>query len=150
MAEQSTRPAVVRPAHLSRPRAESMPSRHILVVDDHKVIAEAIAVLLRRLGHEVDIAYDGQEALAAAETLRPDLILLDLELPRLNGYEVARRIRREPWGRQIVLAAQTGYGQVEYRTRSKEAGFDHHLIKPVSQETLRELIATLPSSVLST
>jgi PAS domain S-box-containing protein len=121
--------------------------RRLLVVDDNRDSAESLALLLRRRGHEVREAYDGQEALAAAESFRPDVVLLDIGLPGMNGYEVARRIRREPWSRGIVLVAVTGWGQEGDKRRSREAGIDHHLTKPVDLVRLSALLdASFPPS----
>jgi CheY-like chemotaxis protein len=97
--------------------------------------------MLRQRGDEAQTAYDGAEALEAAGRLRPDVVLLDIGLPRLNGYEVARRLRAQPWGRQMVLIAITGWGQEEDRARAREAGFDHHLTKPVDFPDLERLLA---------
>ncbi len=115
----------------------------VLVVDDNRDAAESLAVLLQMWGHEVHVVYDGQEALEAAEAFRPDVILLDIGLPKKSGYEVARHIRdARPEG--VVLVALTGWGQEEDRRRSQEAGFDHHLTKPVE---LPALLAVLASAV---
>ena len=81
--------------------------------------------------------------MGAAEAFGPDVVLLDIGLPKINGYEVARRIRGQPWGRRMALIAVTGWGQDEDRRRAQEAGFDHHLVKPVEPETLAKLLATL-------
>jgi CheY-like chemotaxis protein len=106
--------------------------RRILVVDDNQDSAESLAMLLRLTGHEVHIAQDGLEAIEAAATLQPHVILLDIGLPRLNGYEAARRIREQQGHQGLTLVALTGWGQQEDRRRSQEAGFDAHLIKPVT------------------
>lgn len=118
--------------------------RRILVVDDNLDSAESLAMLLKHAGHEIRTAHDGLEALEAAEAFRPDVILLDIGMPKLNGIEVARRIRKKPWGGSIVLVALTGWGQQEDRARSREAGFDDHLVKPVEHATLTRLLADLP------
>ncbi len=99
--------------------------RRILIVDDNEDGAESLAMLLELSGHETLKAHDGIEAIAAAERFRPDAVLLDIGLPRLNGYEVCRRIRQEPWGKDVVLVALTGWGQDEDRHRSKRGGFRH-------------------------
>jgi len=101
-------------------------------------------MMLQILGNEVRTAYDGIDAVRAAGEFRPQVILLDIGLPRLNGYETAERIRQEPWGESMLLAAVTGWGQKEDRRRSGEAGFDHHLVKPVAPTTLVELLSALP------
>jgi PAS domain S-box-containing protein len=117
--------------------------RRILVVDDNNVSARTLARLLTMLGHEARIAHDGGEAVTAAEQYRPDLMLLDIGLPVMNGYDVARTIRGQPWGRDIVIVALTGWGQEEDRRRSEEAGMDHHLVKPVDPVALEKLLIEL-------
>jgi CheY-like chemotaxis protein len=102
-------------------------------------------MLLEFGGHETHQAYDGLEAIEAAERLHPDVVLLDIGLPRMNGYEACRRIREQPWGRDLVLVALTGWGQEEDRNRSREAGFDAHLVKPVDHDVLLELLASVPA-----
>ena len=119
--------------------------RRILIVDDSEDGAESLAMLLQFSGHETHKAYDGVEAIEAAERLRPDAVLLDIGLPKLNGYEVCRRIRQEPWGKSLMLVALTGWGQEEDRHRSREVGFDAHLVKPVDHDVLLRLLASLPS-----
>jgi CheY-like chemotaxis protein/nitrogen-specific signal transduction histidine kinase len=116
----------------------------MLVVDDNGDSAESLALLLSLAGHETHIARDGPEALTRADALRPDAVLLDLGLPGLSGYEVCKRLRVEPWARAIPIIAITGWGQAEDRRRSKEAGFDAHLVKPV---VLNELTALLEESL---
>ena len=118
-------------------------AQRILVVDDNMDSAESLTVLLDLTGNETRRAYDGLEALIAAETFRPDVILLDIGLPELNGYDVARRIREQPWGQNMILVALTGWGQEEDRRRSREAGFNHHLTKPVDPIALKKLLAGL-------
>jgi CheY-like chemotaxis protein len=98
-------------------------------------------MLLRLMGNEIRTAYDGLEALEVAESFRPEQVLLDIGLPKLNGYDVARRIRQQPWGRNIILVALTGWGQNEDRRRSQEAGFDFHLVKPVELAALEKILA---------
>jgi CheY-like chemotaxis protein/two-component sensor histidine kinase len=118
-------------------------SRRLLVVDDNIDAAESMAIVLRMEGFEVRTAHDGESAIAMATEYQPHVILLDLGMPKMNGYDVARRVRREPWGQQVVLVACTGWGQPEDRRRSKAAGFDHHLVKPVSPESVIDLVGTL-------
>ncbi|HEV3143684.1 MAG TPA: PAS domain S-box protein [Gemmataceae bacterium] len=115
----------------------------ILLVDDNRDTVNTMAKLLRFLGHEVETAYDGEEAVAAAESFRPEVVLLDIGLPKLNGYDAARRIREQPWGQKMLLIALTGWGQDEDRRRSKEAGFDHHLVKPIKAATLEQIMADM-------
>jgi PAS domain S-box-containing protein len=121
----------------------------ILVVDDHVDGADSLADVLRALGNEVVTAYDGVQALRAADAFWPDVVLLDIGLPKLNGYEVARRIRGEPWGERTVLVAVTGWGHDDDKVRSQEAGFNSHLVKPVDPPALMRLLGGLlpdPSS----
>ena len=103
-------------------------------------------MLLKLDGHETHTAHDGLEAVAAAERLRPDAVLLDIGLPGLNGYEVCRRIRQQPWGKDVVLVALTGWGQEDDRHRSTAAGFDTHLVKPVDHDALAGVLASLSGS----
>jgi PAS domain S-box-containing protein len=119
----------------------SSPRRKILVVDDNRDSATSMAKLLNIMGNETYVAHDGAEALKAAAEFKPQVILLDIGMPNLNGYEAAKRIRREAWGRDVVLMAMTGWGQEDDKRRSKEAGFDHHLVKPVDLQKLEALLA---------
>ncbi len=118
--------------------------RRVLVADDNEDVAESLAMLLEYAGHEVHTAFDGEAALRSIEELMPDVALLDIGMPKANGYEVASRIREKPWGRQIFLVALTGWGQDSDKLRAQQAGFDKHLVKPVAPETIEELLATLP------
>jgi CheY-like chemotaxis protein len=115
----------------------------MLVVDDNADTADSLAMLLRLHGHEVQVAYNGPAALQAAEAGPFDVILLDIGLPRMDGYEVARRLRARADGARPVLVAITGYAYEADRRRSQEAGFDHHLVKPVGPDRLEELLRTL-------
>jgi signal transduction histidine kinase len=115
-------------------------SRKILVVDDNVDAADALAMLLRLSGHDAVTAFDGVEALGLAANFRPDIVLLDIGMPRLDGYGTARAMRAEPWGRDLKLVALTGWGQPKDRDRTVEAGFDAHLVKPVATEALMEII----------
>ena len=115
----------------------------ILVVDDNQDSADSLAVWLRLKGHEVRAAYGGPEALAAALEQRPDLVLLDIGMPGMSGYEVVRRLRAHPDTRRTRLVAMTGWGQEEDRRQSREAGFDQHLVKPLEPRALEELLAGL-------
>ena len=117
------------------------PPRRVLVVDDNLDAAEGLAMLLALKGHQVSTAYDGPGALQRARELQPDVVLLDIGLPRLDGFEVARRLREEHPERPMLLVALTGYGQERDRVRAREAGFDHHLLKPVRLEMLEQLLA---------
>ncbi|HYM80124.1 MAG TPA: chemotaxis protein CheB [Candidatus Limnocylindria bacterium] len=120
-------------------------ARRILVVDDNRDSATSLAMLLKLAGNQTHIAYDGLEAVEAAATFRPEVVLLDIGLPKLNGYEAARQIRAQPWGKKMVLVALTGWGQDEDRHKSREAGFDAHMVKPVDLAALTKLLAKLPA-----
>src|SRR5690606_18095772 len=115
--------------------------RRILIADDNADAAAAMAEILGVIGHEVRTAVDGLEAIEVAERFRPDLILLDIGMPRLDGYEACRRIRQRAWGRNVPIYAITGWGQPSDRRRTREAGFNAHLVKPVSIEAINGLIA---------
>ena len=115
-------------------------TRRILLGDDNRDAADTLGMLLRNLGNEVHLAHDGIEAVAAAAEFQPDVVLLDIGMPRLNGYDAARRIRAQR-GKGVILIAVTGWGQDDDRRRSADAGFDHHLTKPVSLEALKKLLA---------
>jgi CheY-like chemotaxis protein len=117
-----------------------LPRRRILVVDDNRSNANSLGVLLRALGQDVAMAYDGPAALELVRRRRPDLVLLDIGLPGMDGYEVARRCRQDADLRRIMLVAMTGYGKEEDRRRSQEAGFNAHLVKPVNLEDLQVLL----------
>jgi PAS domain S-box-containing protein len=123
------------------PPAAAAPSRRILVVDDNVDSAESLGMLLKLMGNEVALAYDGPSALQTAAALVPDLVLLDLGMPGMDGFEVARRLRALPQLRAAVLVAQTGWAQEEDRRQSREAGFHFHLVKPVDPQELARLVA---------
>jgi CheY-like chemotaxis protein len=122
------------------PRAK----RRILIVDDNRDSADSMASLLSDAGHDVRTLYDGPSASLAAEEFRPQLILLDIGLPQMNGYEVARQLRKSAKVRNAVLVAFTGYGTDEDRQQSREAGFDYHLVKPLEPEALARIIDSMP------
>jgi CheY-like chemotaxis protein len=103
-------------------------------------------MLLELEGHHAVAVHDGFAAIDAAEKHRPDIVLLDIGLPRMSGHEVCRRLRDRPWGKDLVVIALTGWGQGDDRRKSQEAGFDGHLVKPVRFETLAELLSSLPSA----
>ena len=119
----------------------------ILVADDNRDSADSVAMLLQLDGHEVRVAYDGEEALSIAESGFPQILLLDIGMPRLSGYEVAERVRALPRGQNVVMIAATGWGQEEDRRRSVESGFDAHLVKPVDPPTLLRVIGELAARV---
>jgi len=122
------------------------PAQRILVVDDNEDAAASLAMLLQIDGHETYAAHDGRAALAALEAHRPDVALLDIGLPGLNGYEVCKQVRAQAWGRDMVLIALTGWGQEDDRRRSREAGFDDHLVKPVDYAALVTLLRSLSAA----
>jgi DNA-binding response OmpR family regulator len=113
----------------------------ILIVDDNRDSAASLGLLLDAAGNTTRQAYDGEEAIAVAAQFRPDLLLLDIGLPKLNGFEVCRHIRAEEWGRNMTIVAVSGWGQDEDRRKSSEVGFDHHMVKPVSYAALLRIIA---------
>jgi CheY-like chemotaxis protein/two-component sensor histidine kinase len=131
------------PSNPTETAEPACPSLRVLVVDDNEDTAFATSMLMERFGHDVRTAYDGPTAVQAAIDYRPDVVLLDIGLPGLNGYEVAKRIRQHPVLKNVVLVAMTGYGQETDRQRSQEAGFDHHLVKPARFEQLQQILATV-------
>ncbi len=133
-------PVVAQVPEVSR---RSGPARRILVADDNEDSAGALAMMLGLLGDHVDTARDGVEAVEAAERLRPQIVLMDMGMPRLNGYDATRRIREQPWGQAMTIVALTGWGQDADRAQSRSAGCDGHLVKPVSLADLERLLAGL-------
>jgi PAS domain S-box-containing protein len=125
---------------------ETTHARRILVVDDNHDAATSLAALLQINGNEAFTAHDGPAAIEAIEKHRPEVVLLDIGLPRLNGYEVCRRVRAQPWGRDMMLIALTGWGQEEDRRTSDAAGFDGHLVKPVEYATLTTMVDSLAAA----
>ncbi len=125
-------------ARLDQP--ESAEKCRILIVDDNKDLADSLARLLGLLGHEVEVAFDGRKGIEAARIYRPRVLLLDIGLPLMDGYQVARTLRQEGF-HDILIIALSGYGQEEDRRRSREAGINHHVTKPVDVKTIAELIA---------
>ena len=145
-------PSVEGDGKLGRLPAEvrtAAPHRRVLVVDDNADAAHTLAVMLQFGRHEVEIAHDGAAALEKAAAFQPDLVLLDIGLPGMNGYEVARQMRAKSELEQTLLVAMTGYGQDEDRRRSVEAGFDRHLVKPVALATLQEVLSEARPAGLS-
>jgi CheY-like chemotaxis protein len=114
-------------------------------VDDNRDPAASLAMMLRLMGNEAQTAHDGLDALEIAEGYRPDLILLDIGMPRLDGYETARRIRERPWGKRVRLVALTGWGNDDDRRKSVDAGFDSHIVKPIEPTALERLLTTFLS-----
>lgn len=131
------------PATMSSAK-ETSPGARILIVDDNRDSAKSLAEVLTLSGNETFVVHDGEEAVAAAEQQRPDVILLDIGLPKLNGFDACRRIRENPWADGVLIIALTGWGQEEYRRKSAEAGFDRHLVKPVDLGKLMTLLASSP------
>jgi signal transduction histidine kinase/CheY-like chemotaxis protein len=115
--------------------------RRILVTDDNRDAADSLAMLLRVSGHDVDVAYEGADAIKKAESWRPEVMLLDIGMPEMNGYDVCRTIRQAPWGKDVRIVALTGWGQDQDRRSTREAGFDSHLVKPVDAAVLRDVLA---------
>jgi CheY-like chemotaxis protein len=124
--------------------------RRVLVVDDNRDAADSIALLLEVAGHEVRTAYDGPDALTIAASFRPAVVILDLGLPIMDGFEIARRIEGQQWGKDMALVALTGWGQQEDYRRTRDAGFDAHLVKPVAPEELLKTLARVSSVAPST
>jgi PAS domain S-box-containing protein len=122
-------------------------SQRILVVDDNVDSAKTLAMMLKVMGHESRVSHDGQAAIETAQEFRPTLVLLDIGLPRMNGYMVAEQLRSIPALRGVILVALTGYGEDQDRRRSREAGFDQHFVKPLSFAALQELVGSLPKPV---
>lgn len=121
--------------------AVDVPVHRILIIDDNTDASEALALLLTGEGHEVQTCSDGVQGIDAAATFRPDVVLLDIGLPGMDGYEVARRLRASDVARQALLIAVTGYGQPSDRRRSAEAGFSYHMVKPVEPAALIQILA---------
>jgi CheY-like chemotaxis protein len=130
----------------SHDKTEVETSRRILIVEDNKDSAESLAMLLRLAQHDVQTVHDGCLALQAATAFEPDVILLDIGLPGISGYEVVRQLRSEPALAKAVIVALTGYGTEDDRRQSEAEGFAHHLVKPVKFDTLRRLLANLERS----
>jgi CheY-like chemotaxis protein len=133
--EGTTRPS----SPLSRPQPGK--ARRVLVVDDNRDSVESLSLLLRLEGYETEVAYAGAEALSKASGFRPDVVLLDLGLPEMNGFDVCRALRLQPSAKPVRIVALTGWGQARDRERAREAGFDAHLVKPVDPAALTALLA---------
>jgi CheY-like chemotaxis protein len=127
----------------TKPSTSDAPLRRILVADDNRDAVESLATMLRLSGNEVYTASDGLEAFEQAERLRPDVVLMDIGMPRLNGREATKRIRGQEWGKRMVVIALTGWGQEADRRLSREAGCDDHLVKPVDFAELERLMREL-------
>jgi CheY-like chemotaxis protein len=118
----------------------------ILIVDDNRDGANSLSLMLKIMGNETKTAYDGQEGVEIASAFLPDIVLMDIGLPKLNGYEACRAIRRTSWGKKVFMIALTGWGQDEDRRRSQEAGFDRHFVKPVDSAALAKLLGELSAN----
>jgi CheY-like chemotaxis protein len=127
--------------------AESGAALRILVVDDNQDAADTCSTLLELSGHQVRTAYTGKRALEIAKVFRPHVVVLDTGLPDANGYDVARKMRAAPWGRNCVLVAVTGWGHEDDRRRAFDAGFDHHLTKPLAANALESLVNSVGASL---
>ena len=114
--------------------------RRVLIVDDNRDAADSLALLVRAMGHEVRVAYDGASAVEAARRLRPHVVFLDVVMPGMDGYEVARALRLDPQLREVRIVGLTGFGQDEDRERSRQAGIDQHLVKPIDPQFLQSLL----------
>ena len=136
-------PAAELPPALAPQVSDAKSSLRVLVVDDYQDGASSMCRLLELIGHETCMARDGLAGLEAARDFRPHVVLLDIGMPKLNGYEVARQLRAESWGANIVLIAVTGWGRAQDKQRTADAGFDHHLIKPVVPAELTQLLASI-------
>jgi CheY-like chemotaxis protein len=124
--------------------APTAPKRRILVVDDNSDVADSLAMLLRLEGHEVEVAYSAPGAFGAVQRMRPEVVFLDIGLPQMDGYEIARRLRADPAAKGVHLVALTGYGQERDRERAREAGFGAHLVKPADFEAVNQILTSLP------
>ncbi len=144
LAAEEVKPA---PARRRTPRSGRAWQARVLIVEDNADTAESLAMLLRLDGAEVQIASDGPQALDVVAEYQPTVVLLDIGLPGMDGFELARRLRAHPSTADAFLVALTGYGQADDRSRAQEAGLDHHLVKPVDYTTLRDLLASLPAPV---
>jgi PAS domain S-box-containing protein len=142
-------PVLIQPKAAAQPAPENLeaaPGRRILIVDDNRDSADSLAMLLEITGNQTYLAHDGEEAIEAIEQYRPEVVLLDIGLPKLTGHEVCRWVRGKSWGKDIVVIALTGWGQEDDRRKSEEAGFNGHLVKPVDYDKLLELLSTLTGS----
>jgi CheY-like chemotaxis protein len=127
-----------------------LPERLVLIVDDNRDAAESLAMLLRLLGAKVQVAHNGFDALSQVNEFQPAIVVLDLGMPGMDGYEVAREIRRQPQFAHVVLVALTGWAQDEDRLRSQNAGFNLHLTKPADFATFESLLQALPAEASPT
>ena len=129
--------------------AMKLAGHRVLLVDDNADSSEPLSLLLQSRGHETRVAIDGISAIALADEFRPDFVLLDLGLPLMDGFEVARRLRQQPYGSDLVLVALTGWAGKEIRTKAAEAGFDYHLVKPVDWDELDKIVQSVNRTATS-
>ena len=123
-------------------RGEEISGHRVLIIDDNADAAQTLSLVIQSLGrNEVQTASSGAEGLQKAGELKPDIMLLDLKMPEMDGYEVARRVRLEPWGADVLLVALTGYGQREHKLRTQACGFDRHLTKPADRAALETVLS---------
>lgn len=115
----------------------------VLLVDDNLDCSEPLSLLLQARGHDTRVATEGEEAITLADQFRPNCVVLDLGLPRMDGYEIARRLRERPYGNNLVIVALTGWAGKDVRTKAAEAGFDYHLVKPVKWEELEKIVLSV-------
>jgi CheY-like chemotaxis protein len=130
-------------APIPAPRLASRTKRRVLIVDDNQTAAEMLGMVVEMLGNEVRTAHDGRQAIEIAGQFLPEIVFMDLAMPLVDGYEAARQIRKKPWGKSTLLVALTGWGQEEHKRQTKEAGFDHHLVKPGDFADLQRVFAEL-------
>ncbi|WP_345325038.1 hybrid sensor histidine kinase/response regulator [Novipirellula rosea] len=128
------------PSHSDGSPQKTTNKRKVLVVDDNKAAATMLSMVVRMLGNDVRKAHDGKEGIEVAEEFMPDVILMDIGMPKMNGYDAARHIRRQPWSNGMMLVALTGWGQEEDKIKTKDAGFDHHLVKPAEPAAIQNLL----------
>ena len=140
--QPSSEPDASEPPHAPAPASAPAAARRVLVADDNRDGADIMALLLHQYGYDVSVAHNGPDALATAARNKPEIVILDIGMPGMSGYEVAQRIRAESWGRQILLIALTGWGQEDDKRQAFDAGFDHHLIKPIDPDALEALMAS--------
>ncbi len=119
------------------------PPFRILIIDDNEASAKTLGWMMELIGHEPRVATDGPSGIAIAREFNPHLVMLDIGLPGMNGYDICMLMRQEPSLKHTRFVAQTGWGQAEHRKRSKEAGFDHHLVKPVQLEQIQEIMTAM-------
>ena len=124
------------------------PIHRVLVADDNQAIADTLTDLLQGSGNEVWTAYDGQQAIESADRNHPDVVLLDLDMPKMSGYDVCRHIRQQHWGAKVIVVAQTGWDQDIDKRRAQAVAFDHYLVKPVAPDLLLQLLSSLPEGEL--